>query len=607
MNPKQNIIKTLVLIVILCGLGLYYRVHVREGGKRRQEAEEEAKKVFQIDRDKVGEFRLARANEEEIVCKKTDDRWLIEKPVQTDADQNAVNRVVSEFVDAKRTRTVEEAPDKLVPYGLDKPSLTLSAVVEERDEPATILFGEENPGKTAFYAKTAAEEPVFLVQSHTKRSLDKALFDLRDKKLADFQKDGVRALQLERGESKVDLEKRDDGTWIMTEPLKTRADATEIDKIIDKVQTGRIKEFVNEEPENLVQYGLDSPEIKLTLLVDDDRASKTLLIGRKNEDKEGYYAKRAEQTNVFVLEQDVVDALPEKVEILRDRSLLALNTGDVRKLQYVTEEEEFVLATNDEGAWELKKPVEEKADDLQVNDLITDLKNINANELLDEEKEEFGLTKPQITAKLWKKAEEAPIVVTIGTTDEEKNLVYARNMDGHPVAFDIGELAKVRKTLFDFRDKKLVSFNQTDVLRMAVRCAEHELVVVQKDDRWVPEKPEQFKIGNQGDVDGLVRAIAYVTMTEIVEEEKPENLADYGLDKPRAEFSVQLTGEESVGPFLIGDFRDNGVYVVTEGKPGVYLVEEILLDDMRRTLGAILNENLPPLLKPQEGQEPGPE
>ncbi len=197
--------------------------------------------------------------------------------------------------------------------------------------------------------------------------------------------------------------------------------------------------------------------------------------------------------------------------------------------------------------------------------------------------------------------------MTIGTTDEEKNLVYARNMDGHPVAFDIGELAKVRKTLFDFRDKKLVSFNQTDVLRMAVRCAEHELVVVQKDDRWVPEKPAQFKIGNQGDVDGLVRAIAYVTMTEIVEEEKPENLADYGLDKPRAEFSVQLTGEESVGPFLIGDFRDNGVYVVTEGKPGVYLVEEILLDDMRRTLGAILNENLPPLLKPQEGQEPGPE
>jgi hypothetical protein len=480
-------------------------------------------------------------------------------------------------------------------------------VVEERDELATILFGEQNPAKTAFYATTANEKPVFLVQAHVKRSMDKGLFDLRDKKLVDFQKYDVRALQLERGESKVDVEKRDDGTWIMTAPLQTRADATEIDNIIDKIQTGRIKEFVNEEPENLVQYGLDSPEIKLTLLIGDDRASKTLLIGRKNEDKEGYYAKRAEQKNVLIVEADIVDVMPEKVETLRDHSLLAVNTGDVRKMEYVTGEAKFVLTTNDEGAWEMKEPVEEKADDLQVNDFITDLKNINATELLDEEKEEYGLTKPQITVKLWQKADQAPIVVTIGTTDEEKNLVYARNMDGHPVAFDISELAKVRKTLVDFRDKKLVSFNEIEVLRMSVRYGEHELVVVRKDDKWVPEKPKQLEIGNQGDVDVLVRAIGYVTMTEIVEEKKPEDLTDYGLDKPRAAFSVQLTGEESVGPFLIGNSRDNGVYVVTEGKPGIYLVEESLLDDMRRALGAILNENLPPILKLQEGQEPGPE
>lgn len=607
MNPKQNIIKTVVLIVILCGLGLYYRVHVREGGKRRQEADEEAKKVFQIDRGQITELRLARANEEEIVCAKTEDKWHIEKPVRADADQNAVNRIVSEFADVKRTRTFDEEPEDLAPYGLEAPSLTLSAVVAERDEPATILFGEQNPAKTAFYATTANKKTVFLVQSYLQTSMDKGLFDLRDKKLADFQKNDVRALQLERGESKVDVEKRDDGTWMMTAPLKTRADATEIDKIIDKVQTGRIKEFVNEEPENLVQYGLDSPEIKLTLLIGDDRASKTLLIGRKNEDKEGYYAKRAEQKNVVLVEADIVDVMPEKVEILRDHSLLAVNTGDVRKMEYVTEEAKFVLATNEEGAWEMKEPVEEKADDLQVNDLITDLKNINAKELLDEEKEEYGLTKPQITVKLWKKADEAPIVVTIGTTDEQKNLVYARNMDGHPVAFDMNELVKVRKTLFDFRDKKLVSFNEIEALRMSVRYGEHELVVARKDDQWVPEKPEQLKIGNQGAVDGLVRAIGYATMTEIVEEKKPEDLTKYGLDKPRAEFSVQLKGEESVGPFLIGNSRDNSVYVVTEGKPGIYLVEESILDDMRRPLGEILNETLPHPLKPQEEQEAGPE
>jgi len=603
---KQNAIKTLVLVAILCGLGLYYQFYVKEGGQKRQEAEEEAKKVFQIDRDKVIEFRLARASEEEIVCKKTGDRWHIEKPVEAGADQDAVNRVVSEFVDAKKTRTVDEEPEDLTQYGLDEPSLSLSAVVEDLSEPATILFGGQNPTKTAVYARTATENTVFLVQSYSQTSMDKGLLDLRDRKIADFQKNDVQAVHLARGELKVGVEKRDDGTWTMTEPLQTRADAAKIDNILDKIQTSMIKEFVNEEPENLAQYGLDSPAIELTMLIGEDKASKTLFVGTRNEDKQGYYAKRAEQKNVFLLEEDVVDGLPDKADTLRDHSLLAVNTGDVETMEYVTEEGKFVLATNDEGAWEIKEPVEEKADDLQVNDLITDMKNIKATQLLDEKREEYGFTRPVITARLWKKESDKPIVVTIGATDEDGNLAYALNMDGYPMAFDSSELDKITKTLFDFRDKRLVSFDTTDVLRMAVRYGDHEFIVAQKDDKWIPEKPEGLKIASQSYVDGLVRAINNVTMTQIVEENKPEDPASYGLDKPRAKFSVELTDQRSIGPLLIGDSGNNNVYVVTEGKPGVYLVDGSILDDMRRELGTVLNKTLPDpvdLGKP-EAEEP---
>ena len=129
---------------------------------------------------------------------------------------------------------------------------------------------------------------------------------------------------------------------------------------------------------------------------------------------------------------------------------------------------------------------------------------------------EYGLTKPQITVKLWKKTDEAPVVLTIGTTDEQKNLVYARNMDGHPVAFDVNELVKVWKTLFDFRDKKLVSFNEIEVLRMSVRYGEHELVVARKDDKWVPEKPERnyWKIAK----DVLVFTSSLATVYLVIEQ-----------------------------------------------------------------------------------------
>jgi len=606
MNLRQTIIRTAVLVVVLVGLGLYFYLYEQKGGKKREEAQEEAKKIFQLDKDKVVELRLARPEEEAVVCAKKEDKWVIEEPVNADADQDAVNRVVSELVDAKRTRTVEEEPDDLALYGLDKPSFTLAAVVQEKEEPARLLFGEQNPAKTAFYAKTETEKPVFLVQSYVKRSLDKKLYDLRNKKVADFKKDEVEALKLERGELKIEVEKQDDGTWRMTSPLDTRGDKSEIDKIMDKMNSARVEEFINDDPQDLAQYGLDSPEIKLTMLIGEDRASKTLLIGRKNEDKKGYYGKRAEQKTVFLLKEDFVDAVPEEADTLRDHNLLTVDTGDVHKMEYVTEEQTFVLAKNEEGDWEIKEPIQEKGDNLKTNDLITDLKNIKVKEFFDEEKEEFGLAKPDIAVTLWKKDVEKPIKVAIAAKDEEKEVVYARNMDGIAVAIDEAAVDKVRKTLFDFRNKLLVSFDKEDVRKMTVRYGEDELVVAQRDEKWRAEKPERFKIGRESDVDSLVWALNYLKMEEIVEEQKPGDLAEFGLDKPRAEFSVELNEDKSVGPFLIGKSKDGNVYVVTAEKPGLYLVKDSLLDDLKRELGDILDKELPDpedLLKPKEEPE----
>ena len=608
MNLKQTLIRTAVLILVLVGLGLYFYFYEVKGGKKREEAQEEAKKVFQLDKGDVTEFRLARADEEEIVCIKKEDTWRIEKPVEVDADQDAVDRVVREFADAKRTRTVDEEPEDIALYGLEAPPLKLAVTVKEKEGSPTLLFGNENPAKTAFYAKTEAEKTVFLVQTYVKRSLDKKLYDLRNKKVADFKKDEVQAIQLARGESKIETEKQDDDTWLLTEPLQTRGDKSEIDKVINKMNTARIKEFINENPQDLAEYGLDEPDIMLTVLIGEDRASKGLLIGRKNEDKKGYYAKRAEQKNVFLLEESFLEPVPDTVDTWRDHRLLTVSSSDIEKMQYTAEGQKFVLARNEDRNWELLEPVKEKADNLETNDLITNLTNIKAKQFLDDEKEEFGLAQPQIDVNLWKKDVDVPIAVTIGAKDEEEDVMYARNMDGTPVTIDVGDLEKATKSLFDFRDKVLVSFDKRDVQTLDVRYGEDELVVAQRDETWRVEKPDRFKIGNQGDIDSLVWAINYLKMEGIAEERKPGDLSAYGLNKPRAQFSATLADEKSVGPFLVGSSKDGNVYVVTAEKPGVYLVKESILDDLKRELGDILNKTLPEpedLLKPKE--EPGQE
>lgn len=614
MNLKQILkifTRTVILVLVFAGLWAYYHFYEDKGGKKREQAEEEAKKVFKLDKDNVVEFRLARADEEEIVCAKKDDKWRVEQPVQADADQSAVNRVVSEFVDVKRTRTVEEEPNDLAVFGLDKPSLTLAALVEETDEPETLIFGNENPTRTAFYAKTETDTAVFLVQAFSKKSMDKKLFDLRDKKVADFVKDNVQALQLERGELKLAAEKLDDALWKLTSPLNVRGDKTEINKTIDKMNTARVKEFTNEDPVDLAQYGLDEPDITLTLLIGEDKTSKALLIGREDEDKEGYYAKRAEENNVFLLNQDLLDAIPEEVDTWRDHSLLTVNVGNVQKMEYVADGQKFVLATDEERDWQLVEPIKGKADDLVTNDLITDLTNVKAKAFLDEEKDEFGFAAPQIAFKLWVKDVEEPISVTVGAKDEEENVVYARDMDGTAVTVDEGDLDKIKKSLFDFRDKVLVSFDKRNVQKLTVHYGEDELVLAQKDEKWSAEKPDRFKISNQGAVDNLVWTINYLKTDAIVEEKKPEDISKYGLDKPRAAFTVVLADDKTVGPFLIGSSKEDKVYVATAEKPGIYLLDDNILDDLKREVGMVLDKTLPSpvdLLKPAAEPEPaGPQ
>ena len=611
MNLKQILIRTGVLILLLVGLGLYFYFYEVKGGKEREEAEEEAKKVFQLDKENVIEFRLTRADEEAIVCSRTEETWRIDQPVEADADQDAVNRVVSEFADAKRTRTVEEEPEDLALYGLDEPALKLAATLKDEGKTPTLLFGKENPTNTAFYAKTEAEQPVFLVQRYVKTSMDKKLYDLRNKKVADVKKDEVQALQLARGELTLEAEKQDGETWMLTSPLKTRGDKTEIEKLINKINSARIKEFINEDPQDLAQYGLDEPDIKLTMVIGEDKASKGLLIGRKNEDENGYYAKRVEQKNVFLLEENFLEPIPETVDTWRDHSLVTVSASDVEKMEYTADGQKVVLARNEDRNWELLEPMEEPADNMETNDLIADLADIKATEFLDEDKKEFGLADPQVAVKLWKKDVEQPITVAIGAKNEAGDLIYARNMDGTPVTIEASDLDKARKSLFDFRDKVLVTFDKRDVQKLSVRYGDDELFVAQQDETWRAEKPERFTIGNQGDVDSLVWAINYLKMEEIVEGEKPEDLSAYGLDKPRAEFSVVLTDEKSIGPFLLGNAKDGNIYVMTAEKPGVYLIQGSVLDDIKRELGDILDKSLPEpedLLKPEEkpGQETAP-
>src|SRR5438034_242084 len=93
-------------------------------------------------RRKKSSSRSARGPGERIVCRKERGRWRILAPVQTDADETSVTRLLADVAEARVERTLAGRPDDLAAFGLERPLRLTVAAGPARQ---TIEVGKENP------------------------------------------------------------------------------------------------------------------------------------------------------------------------------------------------------------------------------------------------------------------------------------------------------------------------------------------------------------------------------------------------------------------------------------------------------------------------------
>jgi hypothetical protein len=67
-----------------------------------------------------------------------------------------------------------------------------------------------------------------------------------------------------------------------------------------------------------LEYGLDQPDVEVTLTFKDDKTEK-LLVGKKLPDSESAYGKLASRKVVFVIPKDVLNELNKDVDDIREK------------------------------------------------------------------------------------------------------------------------------------------------------------------------------------------------------------------------------------------------------------------------------------------------
>ncbi len=342
MNPRRlipYIIVFLVLAAAYAGL-LWYQ-------QQQLSKEQEAKKIFRLKEDDIGELSLTKGNEEIRLVKKGRD-WNLVKPLETRADQATVDAMLVTLATLQQGRDLGPPAD-LKTFGLATPSLVVSFTAQGQAH--RLLFGNKAPGNQAYYVLKDQDPDALLVGAGSKEALDRTVSGLRDKTLLTFLATEVKAIKIRTGKEEVQLEKTGPQAWRWTgEDIQVRPDRVE--KLLRDLQASRIKDFLTETPKDLRAAGLaPRPQIEVTMVT--DQGSGTLSLGPKKDG--GVYARQGAGGQLVLVDPNLPGEIIKAIASLEERRLFTGGILEVQKVVWGPPSKPWV-AVQDKDFWKITAP-----------------------------------------------------------------------------------------------------------------------------------------------------------------------------------------------------------------------------------------------------------
>jgi hypothetical protein len=257
------------------------------------------KQILALDEDKIKRMRFTwRGSSFEVERKGND--WIgIGIPEYLEIDQTRVRAILSTFLNLRIDNFENDEPRDLSPYGLDKPSAGIEFF--EDGNPIGVFFGNRNE-KGNYYLKLGSGDEVYSVSEFVFRQVPEGVNDIRVRKIVKVDADKINGMEIRRGDKRISVFKEGD-TWKVD---GKKADESKVRGLISEIEAIEVERFVEDNPGDLSPYGLDRPDVEITISEGDKKI--TLLLGKK-EDK-SVYAKLADKGSVYALRDEILTKIP---------------------------------------------------------------------------------------------------------------------------------------------------------------------------------------------------------------------------------------------------------------------------------------------------------
>jgi hypothetical protein len=393
-------------------------------------------KILSLDQADITRIDIQRKGEAEVaLSKNSGGQWQITAPAPLGADQSSVSGVLSTVSSLNSDRLVVDKASSLDQYGLAQPALTVS-VVQKNSTAHKLLVGDDTPTGNDAYAKLDGDPRVFTIASYNRKSLEKSVNDLRDKRLVTIEADKVSRLDLMAKQQEIEFG-RDKDRWQILKPKPLRADSSEVDELVRKLTDAKMELSADTDAKKTASAFAAARPIATAKLTADSGTQELQV--RKNKDE--FYAKSSAVEGAFKVASDLGQGLDKKLEDFRNKKLFDFGFNDPNKIELHDGSNAYFLTRGGQDWWS----ADGKKLDVTSADMVVDkLRDLQASKFADS-----GFTTPAVEVTVTSNDGKRTEKVLIAKSGNQ----YLAKRDNEPALYvvDASPVEELRKSASELK------------------------------------------------------------------------------------------------------------------------------------------------------------
>ena len=313
---QKKFLNTLIALIVLAGTLGAFTYYDKHKSKEKPPAETTSTaKILPVDAQQIQSITFKPRDGDAFTCKREDGKWTISDPRPLPVDQGNFSGVLNSLT-TPSPEVRDQHPASLKDFGLDPPAYTLEITTSSNPQSLTLSLGDDTPTNEVSMADEREPE-VFTLDTFVKSSLEKKLFDLRDRRALTLDAEQLQQITVQSKGSSWTLEKNPEGVWDLSLPPAVRADSFAVDGLVSQLRGLTMQAITSEDKKKSGDYGLASPDLRIELK--GSGGTQTIVVGKKETNTENHYATNSALDPVFTLSSEFVNGFHKTQADLREK------------------------------------------------------------------------------------------------------------------------------------------------------------------------------------------------------------------------------------------------------------------------------------------------